>query len=62
MEIYYTHMRGLVFFLECTGTAFEGHYLFKVSDVGGLAIESLRSGKESWIFDKPQEIPRHMVN
>jgi len=63
MMTYYTHRRGLQFFLEVTGIAFEGHYPFKISNVGELAIESMASaGGESWVWDKPREIPRSMVN
>ena len=62
MITYYTHLRGLMFFLEMTGIAFENPYEFKISDVGGAAIESLRAGKQSWIFDKPREVPAHRLN
>jgi type VI protein secretion system component VasF len=58
METYYTHQRGLEFFLECTGMAFQGQYLFKISNVGELAIESLRAGNESWIWNRLEDIPQ----
>jgi hypothetical protein len=56
MTTYYTHQRGLRFFLETTGMAFENRYLFKISDVGGMAIESLAAGKESWVWDKLSDV------
>jgi hypothetical protein len=59
---YYTHLRGLVFFLECTGNAFEGRYPGKISDIGEQAIRSLAVGKQSWVWDKPREIPKHRLN
>jgi hypothetical protein len=62
MEIYYTHWRGLQFFLEVTGRAFEGYYPFKVSNVGEQAIKSMATGEENWVWDKPRKIPRRRVN
>jgi hypothetical protein len=63
MKTYYTHARGLEFFLEMTGMAFEGHYLFKISNVAEQALESMaEAGGESWIWDEPREVPRNMVN
>ena len=59
---YYTHQRGLAFFLEMTGTAFEGRYLLKISDVGGQAVKSLAAGSASWLFDKPREVPKRRLN
>lgn len=62
METYYTHRRGFVFFMDCVGNAFEGRYPFKISDVGMQAIRSLAAGNESWVWDKPREIPKRLVN
>jgi hypothetical protein len=62
MITHYTHLRGLMFFLEMTGIAFENRYEFKISNVGEVCIESLRAGNESWIFEKPREIPAHRLN
>jgi hypothetical protein len=62
MTTYYTHMRGLHFFLEVTGIAFLGTYTLKVSNVGEQAIGSLAAGNESWVWDKPREIPRRKIN
>ena len=62
MITYYTHLRGLMWFLEMTGICFENPYEFKISNVGEQAIESLKAGKESWIFEKPREIPAHRLN
>lgn len=62
MVTYYTHWRGFVFFMECVGNAFEGRYELKISDVGEQAIRSLAYGKESWVWDKPREIPKRLIN
>jgi hypothetical protein len=62
METYYTNQRGFVFFLECTGNSFEGRYHHKISGVGEQAIKSMAVGKESWVWDKPREIPKHKLN
>jgi hypothetical protein len=60
MEIYYTHMRGLRFFLEVTGNSFEGRYEHKISGVGEQAIKSMAvAGKVSWIW---REIPKRKIN
>jgi len=57
----YTHQRGFKLFLELTGTAFMGLYPFKVSNVGELALESLASGRESWVWDRPQDVQQIIV-
>lgn len=62
MKTYYTHLRGLQFFLEMTGLAFEGRYPFKISNVGELAIGSMAAGDESWVWDEPREIPKNRIN
>jgi hypothetical protein len=62
MITYYTHERGFKFFLELTGIAFEGLYLFKISNVGEQAIKSLAAGNESWVWDQPREIPKSKIN
>lgn len=62
METYYTHLRGLVFFLEVTGIAFGGTYPLKISGVGEQAIKSLAAGNKSWVWDKPREIPKQRLN
>jgi len=62
IETYYTHMRGFQFFLEVTGMAFNGTYTLKISGVGEQAIKSLAAGNESWVWDKPREIPKNRIN
>ena len=63
MEIYYTHQRGLEFFLELTGNAFEGRIPLKVSDVEQKAMDSMRfAGGVSWLWDEPRKIPKHKIN
>jgi hypothetical protein len=62
MTTYYTDWRGFQFFCDVTGIAFNGTYVLKISDVGEQAIRSLAAGNESWVWDKPREIPRNRIN
>jgi hypothetical protein len=62
MKTYYTHMRGFQLFLELTGMAFLNTYTLKISGVGEQAIKSLAAGNESWVWDKPREIPKSRIN
>jgi hypothetical protein len=59
MEVLYTNQRGLEFFLSCTGTAFEGRYPGKISNVEEVAIEVM---KPHWISNKPPATPKSLIN
>lgn len=50
--MYRTHLRGFRYFLEVTGACFEGAYPGKASNIGELAIESMKVGKRSWVREQ----------
>lgn len=50
--MYRTHLRGFMWFLDNVGACFEGRYPGKASNIGELAIESMKVGKKSWVREE----------